>query len=56
MTRNNYQSKSALEDLGWVDALSLYADSPWVRKDALVDTEILLKYDDVTIGFPETFR
>lgn len=46
LTGKDYPPPSAFDNVGWLDALSLFADAPWVQRDAVVDTELLRCYVD----------
>lgn len=46
VTEREYLAVSAFDDVSWADALSLYADLPWVQRWSVFNTSLLIIYAD----------
>lgn len=55
LTGKDYPEPSDFDDVDWMDALSFYADAPWVQRNAVKDTELLRRYDDSDGWLPGNF-
>lgn len=44
VTGKDHLYPSAIDDVGWTDALILYEDAPWFQKDSVFDTDLIRKY------------